>query len=695
MYKTDKTLRDKYDTNANYKRWNYRLNVDIDITPTTVLKLGVSGDLNKRNSPGLGDDRVWGQLFGYNNILSPVMYSNGYVPQINIGRDDNHVNPWVSATQTGYNEEWTNNLYSNASLEQNLDFVTKGLKFTARFGYDTYNFNKISHMRSPATYHANGRDDNGNIIWDQIRNESDMTQSSSNEGSRREFIELLLNYNRQFAKVHNVGANFRFTQDTNIQTQNLGNDIKNSVSRKNMALAGQVTYNYANRYFIDGNFGYNGTENFADGHRWGFFPAFSVAWNVAEEPWVRKVAPWMDMFKIRYSYGKVGNDAIMDGGTRVRFPYLYTLDYLTHTDDNGNIVKDNIYNFGTSSYTNIFNGIHYAQLAAQGVTWEVARKSDVGIDLVLFNNKFSMTVDYFYEKRTGQYSKRNFIPSMAGFESSPWANVGAVRVNGFDGNFSYNQKFGEVDLTVRGNITYSKNEVLVADEQFNTYPYQYAAGYRVNQQKGLIALGLFKDWEDIRNSPEQTFGDYMPGDIKYKDVNGDGEITTADRTMIGNPTPDVTYGFTLGLGYKNWDLAVDMMGQGGNQIYRTWDNYNWSQFNFRGKRRDRWQGEGTSNTQPLLNPKHTINNLHSEYYIEDDSFFRIRNVSLAYNFDKALISKIGMQALKLYVNIQNLKTWKHNTGYTPELGGSAIAFGVDDGSYPMPAIYTFGFNLTF
>ena len=373
MYKTDQTLRDKYNTNANYKRWNYRLNVDIDITPTTVLKLGVSGDLNKRNSPGLGDDRVWGQLFGYNNILSPVMYSNGYVPQINIGRgdeasNDNHVNPWVSATQTGYNEEWNNNLYSNAALEQNLDFITKGLKFTARFGYDTYNFNKISHLRSPATYHANGRDDNGNIIWDQIRNEEDMTQEPYSDGSRREFIELLLNYNRSFEKVHNVGFNARFTQDTNIQTQNLGSDIKNSVSRKNMALAAQVTYNYANRYFIDGNFGYNGTENFADGHRWGFFPAFSVAWNVAEEPWVRKAAPWMDMFKIRYSYGKVGNDAIYENNNRVRFPYLYTLDYITH-QDNGNTVYDDVYNFGTADYSNKFHGIHYSQLAARGVTY--------------------------------------------------------------------------------------------------------------------------------------------------------------------------------------------------------------------------------------------------------------------------------------------------------------------------------------
>lgn len=165
--------------------------------------------------------------------------------------------------------------------------------------------------------------------------------------------------------------------------------------------------------------------------------------------------------------------------------------------------------------------------------------------------------------------------------------------------------------------------------------------------------------------------------------------------MIGNPTPKVTYGFSLGVDYKNWSLGIDMMGQGGNKIFRTWDNYNFAQFNYLEQRLDRWHGEGTSNTQPLLNTKHSINNLNSDYYIENGKFFRIRNVQLAYTFDKSLISKIRLQALKVYVNIQNLKTWKHNTGYTPELGGTATAFGVDNGSYPVPAVYTFGINLTF
>ena len=399
------------------------------------------------------------------------MYSNGYIPSFAAGE---RKSPWVQATQTGYREIWDNRMQTNISLEQKLDFITKGLRFEGRFGFDTNNHNENIRQRTPETWRAmRERDEQGNIIFQRQNEEQPMTQTSRASGDRRETLEAYLHYNRNFRK-HHLGGTFKYSQDVYTNTIRIAEnstalaDIKDGISKRHMGIAGRVSYNWNYRYFADFNFGYNGSENFADGHRFGFFPAFSVAWNVAEEKFVKKHLKWVDMFKIRYSYGKVGNDAIMDGGTRVRFPYLYTLDYLTHTDDNGNIVKDNIYNFGTSSYTNIFNGIHYTQLAARGVTWEVARKSDVGIDLVLFNNKFSMTVDYFYEKRTGQYSKRNFIPSMAGFESSPWANVGAVRVNGFDGNFSYNQKFGEVDLTVRGNITYSKNEVLVADEQFNT-----------------------------------------------------------------------------------------------------------------------------------------------------------------------------------------------------------------------------------
>ena len=266
---------------------------------------------------------------------------------------------------------------------------------------------------------------------------------------------------------------------------------------------------------------------------------------------------------------------------------------------------------------------------------------------------------------------------------------------------SWRDQIGDWGYSISANLTTISNKVkslvqegysIIAGDKNQSYT---MAGYPIGYFYGYKVDGVYQSKADIDASPENTLATVTPGDLKFADVNGDGKITPEDRTMIGDPTPDVTYGLSLGVSYKNWDLSIEMMGQGGNQIYRTWDNYNFAQFNYMEQRLDRWHGEGTSNSQPLLNTKHAINRENSEYYVESGRFFRIRNLQLAYSFDKALISKIRLQALKMYFNVQNLKTWKHNTGYTPELGGSAIAFGVDNGSYPVPAIYTFGINLTF
>lgn len=315
MYKTDEALRKDYDTNANYRRWNYRLNVDMDITKTTLLKVGVSGSLAKRNSPGLGDSDVWGELFGYNAISTPVLYSNGRVPAVGKG---SQTNPWVSATQTGYNENWDNNMQTNVTLEQNFDFLTKGLKFVGKFGYDTNNSNHIRRLRWPDQWKALSRDpQTGQIVWDHVSTSTDMYQVSSSSGDRREFLDLLLSWDRSF-EDHHAGATLRYTQDTKVQTVDIGSDLKNGVARRNQGLAGRFTYNWKYRYFVDFNFGYTGSENFAVGHQYGFFPAFSTAWNIAEEPFVKDNQEWLNMFKIRFSHGKVGNDNMGDE----RFPYL-------------------------------------------------------------------------------------------------------------------------------------------------------------------------------------------------------------------------------------------------------------------------------------------------------------------------------------------------------------------------------------
>lgn len=668
MYNTDETLRKKYDTNANYKRWNYRMNVDIDVTPTTIIKLGVSGNLNKRNSPGLGDQYLWSELFGFNALSSPVLYSNGYVPAY--GNNVHQMNPWVSSTRTGYNEEWDNNIQTNVTVEQKLDFITKGLSFTGRFGYDTYNSNHIYYRLWPAMYRANSRDSQGNIIWDKLFEETSMSQTSGGDGSRHEFLEALLRWDRTFDKLHNFSAVSRFTQDERIQTRNIGTDIKNSVSKRNQGLAGQLTYNYALRYFIDFNFGYNGSENFADHHRYGFFPAFSLAWNVAEEPLVKKALPWLNMFKLRYSWGKVGNDNMG------RFPYLYTLDYTPNIG----------YNWGSNLSSGTIPGIHYTQMASPNVTWEVARKTDFGFDFVAFDNKFSLTMDYFHEKRTGIFIQRMFLPDITGLESYPWANVGAVKSQGFDGNFQYKDHIGEINWTVRGNITYSKNTILERDEENNVYTYQYGKGYRVNQQRGLIALGLFRDYDDIRNSPKQSWGTVQPGDIKYKDVNGDGIVDDGDRVAIGaTDTPSLIYGLGASVSWRGFDLNLHFQGAGkytfliNSGAVNAFRDGRWGNI-LQGITDNRWISSDISGTKETENPNapyprlsygYNLNNQQSSsFWLRNGRFLRLKNLDIGYTLPKPMVNTIHLESVRIYISGQNLITWSPFKLWDPELDSS-------------------------
>ena len=687
MYNTDETLRKKYDTNANYKRWNYRMNVDIDVTPTTIIKLGVSGNLNKRNSPGLGDQYLWSELFGFNALSSPVLYSNGYVPAY--GNNVHQMNPWVSSTRTGYNEEWDNNIQTNVTVDQKLDFITKGLSFTGRFGYDTYNSNHIYYRLWPAMYRANSRDSQGNIIWDKLFEETSMSQTSGGDGSRHEFLEALLRWDRTFDKLHNFSAVSRFTQDERIQTRNIGTDIKNSVSKRNQGLAGQLTYNYALRYFIDFNFGYNGSENFADHHRYGFFPAFSLAWNVAEEPLVKKALPWLNMFKLRYSWGKVGNDNMG------RFPYLYTLDYTPNIG----------YNWGSNLSSGTIPGIHYIQMASPNVTWEVARKTDFGFDFVAFDNKFSLTMDYFHEKRTGIFIQRMFLPDITGLESYPWANVGAVKSKGFDGNFQYKDHIGEINWTVRGNITYSKNTILERDEENNVYAYQYGKGYRVNQQRGLIALGLFRDYDDIRNSPKQSWGTVQPGDIKYKDVNGDGIVDDGDRVAIGaTDTPSLIYGLGASVSWRGFDFNLHFQGAGkytfliNSGAVNAFRDGRWGNI-LQGITDNRWISSDISGTKETENPNapyprlsygYNLNNQQSSsFWLRNGRFLRLKNLDIGYTLPKPMVNTIHLESVRIYISGQNLITWSPFKLWDPELDSSQRGQ-----IYPITRSFTAGIQIS-
>ena len=688
MYKTDETLRKDYNTNANANTWNYRLNTDIDITKTTLLKVGVSGSLKKYNEPGLSGD-VWKSLMYQNPISVPVMYSNGYVPAYGTGE---RTNPWVLATQTGYKEHWENTIQTNITLEQKLDFITQGLKFIGRFGFDTWNKNNIDRIKWPEQYKAQRfRDENGQIVFDRVTEEQKMKQTSSAEGNRNEIFEAELHYNRGF-KEHHVGGILKFNQDSKVFTVGTGEDLKKGIARRHLGLAGRVSYNWNYRYFADFNFGYNGSENFADGHRFGFFPAVSVAWNVAEEPIIKKNFKWMNMFKIRYSFGKVGNDVLKIGNDEYRFPYLYTIG-----DGTG-------YTWADYNYSNSYSGKRYTDLASNYATWEIATKHDLGVDLALFNDKFTATVDYFHEQREGIWMERKYLPSIVGLGSNPRANVGKVLSEGFDGNFAYREKINKVDITVRGNITYSKNTILEKDEENNVYPYQMERDYRVNQAKGLIALGLFKDYDDIRNSPRQDFGTVQPGDIKYKDVNGDGVVNDGDKVAIGATTrPNMIYGFGISASWKGLDVNVHFQGAGktsffidGPTVY-AFSSGEWGNILADVAGSNRWIEHEISGTMATENPNasyprlsyggNNYNYRQSTYWLRNGSYLRLKTLELGYSIPKPLVNKIRFNNIRLFLRGSNLLTFSSFKLWDPELGSSTGT------EYPLAKSFTLGLSV--
>ena len=678
IYKTDKSLKD-YNTNANFQKWTYRMNVDIDITQSTLLQVGVSGSLRKQNDPGVGTTAIWTALMGINPIMMPIEYSNGYIPanKDNDSNNDNDIdrfNPYTQATQTGYNESWQNNIQTNVTLEQKLDFITKGLKFIGRFGYDTENSNWIKRVKWPEMWTARSyRESDGTLNFDRVKEEQKMTQSSGSNGLRNEFFEWEMHYNRGF-KDHHAGAVIKYTQSSKVFNQGIGTDLKNGVARRNQGLAGRVNYNWMYRYFIDFNFGYTGSENFHRDNRFGFFPALSGAWNVAEESFIKNNLKWVNMFKIRYSWGKTGNDNLGD----IRFPYLYTIE--TMMTDETTPKPTGGYQFADPGYDRYYGGMRYSNVASANVSWEISTKQDLGIDFSLFDDKLTGEVDYYKEKREGIYLGRDYLPWITGLESTPSANVGIVKTEGFDGRFSFKHKLDKVNLTIRGNVTYGKNEIVERDEENSIYWYKKQAGHRVNQAMGLVALGLFKDYEEIRNWPSQ-FGELMPGDIKYKDINGDGVIDDNDRVAIGATTkPNFTYGFGISAQWKGLDVNLHFQGVGkssyfinGSTVY-MFSGGDWGNIMQEMAEGNRWilgVNEDPNADYPRLTyGNNSNNNRASTFWLRDGAYLRLKTLDIGYSLPKSVVRKAHMNTVRFFFTGTNLLTFSKFKLWDPEMGSS-------------------------
>ena len=696
MYKTDESMRKDYNTNPSSQRWNYRLNTDIDVTKTTLVKVGVSGSLKKRNAPGQGSN-VWTSLMGQNPVSIPVMYSNGYIPAH--GVEDNRKNPWVLATQTGYKEIWNNKIQTNISLEQKLDFITKGLRFEGRFGFDTNNQSEINRIRMPETWRAQReRDDDGNLIFKQQSAERPMEQTSSSTGERREFLEAYLQYNRAF-KAHHVGGTLKYSQDAYRTTVDIGTDVKNGIAKRHMGLAGRASYNWNYRYFADFNFGYNGSENFAEGKRFGTFPAGSVGWIISEEKFMEPLKPYVSYLKLRASYGIVGNDIVSDGS---RFLYLPD-SYIISTAGGNNTTG--IYSFGSTT-NNFLPGAKESKVGNPDVTWETAAKQNYGVDLHFFDSHLKTSFDYFIEHRKDILISRQVNPGYLAI-SLPIVNMGKVDNKGFEVTARWEDAIRDFSYYIGTSWSYAKNKVIFKDEIPQPYEWMCETGRPVGQQFGYVNDGFFTE-EDAANyeslkGKENGIPDHgsgfspIAGDVKYKDLNKDGKIDANDISAIGYPTyPLLNGNMQLGFSWKGFDLSMTWAGAFQtsrlvSRIYRTPFGETGTNSLLQYMIDDAWTAEkGNSAKAPAisLSGSKTNNYKDSDLWLRDASYIRLKNIEVGYSFPKAMLQKFRISSLRLSLSGYNLLTFSDLDFCDPESNP-------DGRAYPLIKVVNFGLKIGF
>jgi len=446
--------------------------------------------------------------------------------------------------------------------------------------------------------------------------------------------------------------------------------------RATLSFLFRTLYNFKNKYLLNASFRRDGSSAFPkNGGRWQNFGAVGAGWIMSEENFMRGQT-LLNYLKFKGSWGVLGNQ---NTGEDYRYPFYPTL-----SSANSGV-------FGS----NVIPALEPQYIPDPNLHWETVRSWEVGAELATLNNRLSAELTY-YNKLTKDILTS--VPGIAGTRPG-LGNLGEVSNKGLELSATWNDNIGnDWSYSISGNFTTIKNEVLsLVNSGYRIVqdPSRTEAGYPIGYFYGYTSDGIYQTNEEIRLSPVNTLNEVRPGDIKFKDINGDNVIDENDRSMIGNPTPDFTYGASLNVKYKGFDFNTDLMGVYGNEIFRNFGRGTFAQFNYPAYRLDRWHGVGTSNWEPILSTGRANNYLISSYYIEDGSFFRIRNIQLGYNFNPELLSSIRVKSLRLYVNAQNALTFKRNTGYTPEIGGSATSFGVDNGSYPIPAIYTVGVNVNF
>lgn len=683
--------RNSFNNNISFKNYNLRANVDIDLTKTTVLSVRLTGNFDDYTGPIQSGENIYKMIVRSNPVLFPAYYPVDedfkYANHILFGNygNGNYWNPYAEMIR-GYKDRSRSQMLAMVELNQDLSFITEGLKLMTMVNISRLSEFDISRYYNPYYYKLRGGYDSftGEYHLERI-NEYGTEYLGYFEGPKKlestMYTETRLNYDKKIDK-HSIGALFVLTTREWLAA-NQGS-LQKSLPSRNVGLAGRTTYSFDSRYFAEFNFGYNGSERFAANHRWGFFPSAGAAWLISNERFFEKAKNVMNNLKLRYSYGLVGNDKI--GTEDDRFFYLSQVNM---TDASRGAYFGEYWNSGGP-------GIRINRYANSNITWETSTKQNFALELGLFN-KLNVIAEYFTEKRRNILMTRAAIPSTMGLQASVRANIGKASAKGVDIQADYQHSWSKDFWTsARGNFTYSTSQYEVYEEPEYKEYWRSHVGQSLNQRWGFIAERLFMDDDEARNSPIQNFGnEYGGGDIKYLDVNGDGQITTADQVPIGNPTsPEIIYGFGFSAGYKGLDASVFFQGLGNEsfwidaistapfqnqtQLLKAYADSHWSE-----------DDQNMYALWPRFSPTFNHNNLQtSTWFMRNGSFLRLKQAEIGYTIPGKWMDKLHLQQFRFYVSGTNLLLFSKFKLWDVEMAGNGLG-------YPIQRVFNVGINLTF
>jgi TonB-linked SusC/RagA family outer membrane protein len=696
-YKQDKNS--IYSSNVGYNTYSFRTNLDINLTKSTKVYFGSDAFLSISNRPGIANtDYIWAAQSQINPMLFPTVYSNGMLPA---GGADAMTSPYVLINHTGQssNQQYKGKL--TMALDQDLSSLLDGLNVKIQGAYDINSWFDERRYIMPALYQAQSRNALGRLVMREMVHASTALYNRNTRQYRKYHMEGTLNYNKLFGTDHRVsGLVYYYLSD-----QKDSNDATTSMSAiplRYQGVSSRLTYSFRDTYMMDVNFGYTGSENFQPGKQYGFFPSMALGWVPTGYELVKDRLPWLSFLKFRGSYGSVGNDRL--AGNR-RFPYLTMVNM-----SSGSVV---------GGVVNTVETVDEAYVGADNLAWEKAIKGDIGIEGRLWDEKISFVVDFFQDQRDGIFQQRIQVPDFVGLTNMPYGNVGKMKSYGSDGNISYMQELGkDMHFTLRGNYTYSKNLVQNWEQVYEKYPYLERTGLPNGVLRGFHSLGLFKSEEEIQYSPTQAWGAVQPGDIKYKDVNGDGKIDNDDKVPLSYSTyPLLMYGFGGEFRYKNFTVGVMFKGRGRTDYYRVGQSVTHNDMTYNngmgyvpfhdGKwgnvltlvndPANRWipmdyalahgidpaLAENPNALFPKLKYGNNANNSQlSDFWMGDARYLRLQEVTLNYNLKNQALRYIGVASIDIQLVGTNLHVWDRVKTFDPEQAQ------FNGRVYPIPAVYT-------